>query len=269
METEYFTRFPNRYIQGDICSKFGISRKFYITYILIDRYRSYENYSWITIREVLEFYGYKTTKHKPKAFKEILDVLEYMINNKMIKVKQDLDTVGYDTGIKITIIPENFDYPDHFCKITSSQLNTIMMNDSSINNENLLMALLYILSYIGNRPRNPDNSEKMNHPENQPEAFWRSIDGMAKELSVAKNTILKCMDWLTQPVGNSKPLLVKRELGFVQVNPDEPPKTIPNIYVLNKKGYEQEIEWAIHKMMEIYNIKNLSEVNTNDREQII
>ena len=74
------------------------------------------------------------------------------------------------------------------------------------------------------------------------------------------------MDWLTQPVGNSKPLLVKRELGFVQVNPDEPPKTVPNIYVLNKEGYEQEIEWAIHKMMEIYNIKILSEVNTNDRE---
>lgn len=85
---EYFTKFPNDYIQGDIRSKYGVSRKFYITYILIDRYRCYEDYSWITIRKVMEFYGYKTTKHKPKVFHEILDVLEYMINNHMIEIKQ-------------------------------------------------------------------------------------------------------------------------------------------------------------------------------------
>ena len=64
-KTEYFTRFPNEYIQGNIKTKFGVSRKFYIMYILIDKYRSYEDYSWITIRKVLNFYGYKTHKRKP------------------------------------------------------------------------------------------------------------------------------------------------------------------------------------------------------------
>ena len=147
-KSEYFTRFPNNYIQGNIKTKFGISRKFYITYILIDRYRSYEDYSWITIRKVLEFYGYKTAKNKPKAFHEILDVLEYMINNNMIQVKQDLDSVGYDTGIEIKIIPENFDATDKFSKITSSQLDFIMMSESSINKENILM--LTILSSLLN-----------------------------------------------------------------------------------------------------------------------
>ena len=114
---EYFTRFPNKYIQGNIQKQFGVSRKFYITYILIDRYRSIEDFSWITIRKVLNFYGYKTTKHKPKAFREILDVLEYMVNNKMIEVQQDLDSIGYDTGIEIKIIAENFDHPKKFTKI--------------------------------------------------------------------------------------------------------------------------------------------------------
>ena len=90
-KTEYFTRFPNAYIQGNIKTKYGVSRKFYITYILIDKYRSYEDYSWITLRKVLDFYGYKTHKRRPKAVQEILDVLEYMINNKMIEVKQDLE----------------------------------------------------------------------------------------------------------------------------------------------------------------------------------
>ena len=141
-KTEYFTRFPNNYIQGNIKTKYGVSRKFYITYILIDKYRSYEDYSWI--RKVLNFYGYKTHKRRPKAVQEILDVLEYMINNKMIEVQQDLDTLGYDTGIEIKIIPENFDAVDKFSKITSSQLDFIMMNESSINKENILMKKLCI-----------------------------------------------------------------------------------------------------------------------------
>ena len=88
-QKEYFTRFPNDYIQGNIKTKFGISRKFYITYILIDKYRSYENYSWITIRKVLDFYGYKTHRNIFFAFQEILDVLEYKINNNKIEVQQE------------------------------------------------------------------------------------------------------------------------------------------------------------------------------------
>ena len=77
----------------------------------------------------------------------------------MIEVQQDLDTLGYDTGIEIKIIPENFDAVDKFSKITSSQLDFIMMNESSINKENILMAFLYINSYIFIRPKNKDNEE--------------------------------------------------------------------------------------------------------------
>ena len=257
---EYFTRFPNEYIQEIIKTKFGVSRKFYITYILIDKYRSYEDYSWITVRKILEFYGYKTTSRKPKAFKEVLDVLEYMINNKMIKIQCDLDSLNYDTGIEIKIIPENFDYPDHFCKLTSSQLDVIMMNDSVINRECLLMAFLYINSYIGNRPKKDDGSEVMFNPETKPEAFWRSIESMSKELSMSKDTITQCIDFLTTSTGDKKALLIKREVGSVQPDPRKPPQNVPNIYVLNKDGYQQEIEWALHKMLEVYGVDSFDKI---------
>lgn len=250
-KTEYFTRFPNKYIQGNIKTQFGVSRKFYITYILIDKYRSYEDYSWITIRKVLEFYGYKTTKHKPKAFYEILDVLEYMINNKMIEVKQDLDSLSYDTGIEIKIIAENFDYPDKFGKLTSTQFDAIMMADSSLNRESILMAFLYINSYIGCRKKNKDGSEIDNAKDN-PEAFWRSIESMAKELAMSKDTINQCINYLTAASDNSPALLIKREVGSIQPDKTKPPKNIPNIYVLNKEGYEQEIKWALGKVVEVY-----------------
>lgn len=258
--TEYFTRFPNDYIQGNIKTKFGVSRKFYIIYILIDKYRSYENYSWVTIRKILDFYGYKTHRNKPKAFKEILDVFEYMINNKMIEIQQDLDSIGYDTGIEIKIIPKNFDYPDRFCKLTTSQFNVIMTHESTINRECVLMAFLYINSYIGTRPKKEDGTEAMFNPEIKPEAFWRSIESMAKELSMSKDTITQCIDFLTVSTSNKKALLIKREVGSVQPDPRKPPQNVPNIYVLNKNGYQQEIEWALCKMLEVYGVKRFDKI---------
>lgn len=263
-KTDYFTRFPNNYIQGNIKTKFGVSRKFYITYILIDKYRSYEDYSWLTIRKVLEFYGYKTTKHKPKAFHEILDVLEYMINNNMIQVKQDLDSVGYDTGIEIKIIPENFDATDKFSKITSSQLDFIMMSESSINKENILMAFLYINSYIFIRPKNKNNEETISEPKSKPEAFFRSMESMSKELAISKDTLNQCIQCLTSSTENKQPLLIKKEVGSIQPDPKKPPQNVPNIYVLNKEGYEQEIEWAISKMLEIYDVDSFGELTGKD-----
>lgn len=250
---EYFTRFPNKYIQGNIKTKFGVSRKFYITYILIDKYRSYEDYSWITIKKVLEFYGYKTTSRKPKAFKEILDVLEYMINNNMIEIKQDLDSLSYDTGIEIKIIPGNFDCPNKFTKLGSSQFNTIMMADSSLNKENILMAFLYINSYIGCRNKKEDGSEFDNAKDN-PEAFFRSIKSMSEDLAMSKDTINQCINYLTTSSETHDALFIKREVGSIQPDKNKPPRNVPNIYVLNKEGYEQEIEWALNKMLQVYQV---------------
>ena len=235
----------------DIQSKYGVSRKFYITYILIDRYRSIEDFSWITIRKILNFYGYKTTKNKPKAVREILDVLEYMVNNNMITVAQDLDSLSYDTGIEIKVIPENFDSPDKFTKITGQQFETIMTSDSSINKENLLIAFLYINSYIGCRAKNIDGSEQMVNPENQPEAFWRSIKRMSEDLSMSKKTIVECLEYLTT---GREQMLIKKEVGYIPQSLNKPPRNAPNIYVLNQSGYQKEIEWALKKMMEVYGV---------------
>lgn len=44
----------------------------------------------------------------------------------------------------------------------------------------------------------------------------------------------------------------------------KPPQNVPNIYVLNKEGYEQEIEWAIAKMLEIYNVDSFGEIKNGN-----
>lgn len=262
---EYFTKFPNQYIQSDIKKNFGISRKFYIIYILIDKYRSYEDYSWLTIRKVLNFYGYKTNKNKPKAVYEILDVLKYMIHNKMIEVVQDLDSLSYDSVIEIKIIPDNFDYYEKFGKITSSQYDAIMMSDTSLNRESILMVFLYINSYIGCRKKNVDGAEPPN-PEKYPEAFWKSMESMAKDLAMSKETIKRCIDYLTTSSDNRPALLIKKEVGSVQIANTKSPQSIPNIYVLNKEGHQQEIKWAINKLLKVYGVNKFESLKGGNKK---
>lgn len=174
-----------------------------------------------------------------------------MINNKMIEVKQDLDSLNYDTGIEIKIIKENFDSQKNFAKLTSSQFDSIMMADSSLNRENILVAFLYINSYIGCRKRNEDGSE-MKNAKDHPEAFFKSIKHMSEELSMSKDTINQCMEYLTKSTDEHDALLIKREVGSVQPDKSKPPQNVPNIYVLNKEGYEQEIKWALEKIVQLY-----------------
>ena len=174
-----------------------------------------------------------------------------MVNNKMIEIKQDLDSLSYDTGIEIKINKDVFDDSKKFAKLTSSQFDNIMMADSSLNRENILVAFLYINSYIGCRKRNEDGSEKENAKDN-PEAFFKSIKHMAKDLSMSKDTINQCVEYLTKSTNERDALLIKREVGSVQPDKSKPPKNVPNIYVLNKEGYEQEIRWAIDAIIKLY-----------------
>ena len=143
---EYFTRVPNSFIQVDIKKKYHLHRIFYLIYILIDKHRSYEDQSYIVISEIFNLCKYKQTKHKPKIFFEIIKCLLFLHESNMINITSDFDihSVGYNECIQMDIIPENFDATDKFSKITSSQLDFIMMSESSINKENILMALFSV-----------------------------------------------------------------------------------------------------------------------------
>lgn len=263
---EYFARVPNSFIQVDIKKKYHLHRIFYLIYILTDKHRSYEDQSYIVISEIFNLCKYKQTKHKPKIFFEIIKCLLFLHESNMINITSDFDihSVGYNECIQMDIIPENFDATDKFSKITSSQLDFIMMSESSINKENILMAFLYINSYIFIRPKNKNNEETISNPKSKPEAFFRSMESMAKELAISKDTLNQCIQCLTSSSENQKPLLIKREVGSIQPDPKKPPQNVPNIYVLNKEGYEQEIEWAILKMLEVYNVDSFGELTGKD-----
>lgn len=241
-----FTRLPNKYVQCDIQKAYGVSRKFYITYLTIDRYCTIENYSWITIRKILSYYGYKTVKNRPKAFYEVLDVLEFMVNNKMITIGQDLDSLFYDTGIEIEVIPSNFYSQQQWSLTYANDLDVIMVEESTVNKDVLLLSYLYINSYINTR----QTAKEMEFPEQYPQAFYKNLSSMAQDIAMSKSSIEKSLKELEK-----KGLLIKETVGSIKHH-DHPPKNVPNIYVLNKEGYQQEIKWALQKLKEIYKVEH-------------
>ena len=255
-DSNYFTRVPNMFIRCNLKKEFGISRIFLPLYILIDKNRTLEDISNITLGDILTNMGYKLLPHKPLLFYEILKCLYFLRENNYIDfdLSTDAGLLGYHTLIKIKIISENFDPVDNFSKITATQFNAILVSDSSINRENMLIVFLYINSYIGCRPRNNDGSELLDKPSDRPEAFYRSIEKMAKDLSMSKDTIGQCLNYLTAPSKEYNALLVKKEVGSIQPDKNKPPQNVPNIYVLNKENYEKEIEWAFQKMKEMYQV---------------
>lgn len=224
---EYFTKVPNRYVRGDIVRKFGISRKFYIMYILIDRYRTLENYSWLPINKIFEYYGYRTARGKEVLFGEVADILRHMIRNRMIELlgETDLNSLSRRDVIELKVNPSQFEPKSNYTVITAEQIKIISSAEISLKRKDLLLVFLYMVSH-------------MNQGDGKISAFWKSIENMSRDLGMSKTTIRTCIEFL------AKTLFVKREVSNTGSNN----RTLPNIYVLNKVGYEKQIELALRKI---------------------
>lgn len=259
---DYFTRIPNDFIRCNLKNDFGLSRIFLMVYILIDRNRTLENKSHISIGQVLSMCGYKhDTKRKPKIFYETVKSLVFLETNHFIETDIDMYGLSYKDLIEIRIIQENFDACENFTKLYGRDLDRIMSIDAKPTKESILLVFLYICSYIGCRSKKDDGSEYDNAKDN-PEAFFKSLEIMAREISMSKDTINQCIECLTSNK-KDKPLLIKKEVGSIPATKSQPPKNVPNIYVLNKNGYQQEIKWALDKMLEVYGVKNFEQKKGN------
>lgn len=254
---DYFIKFPNKYIHENISERYGLNKKFYIVYILISKNRACNNYSWISIQNVLCAMGYNADRKNAKIFREVIYALKYLVAMRMIKLLRDIDidSVRYDTAIEVKIISENFDPTNNFCKLSFYQLDFITNNQTSIKTENILMVFLYIDSYIILRPKNGDEEIMgITEQENNPEVFWRSIAQMTQVLEMSKNTIRQCLNYLITPQPDPEtgeilsPLLVKGNIKGIE-NYTCGTIKVPNVYALNQAGSSREIQCAIQKIL--------------------
>lgn len=217
-----------------------MSRKFYGVYILIGFYKTCGNHSWITIDKILHSYGYSTSDRKTSVFSDVITVLRVMVENEMIEIESNLSKVRTDTGIEIKTNNSVFDTSKNFTVVTIEQFKAILSLSNKVNKENILLVYLYVKSYIISRKTDIPN------PFDYPEAFYKSTDKIVKDLGMSKSTVNKCLQMLTS---GKPPLLIKKEMGFSHSEKDKSVKKLPNIYVLNKSGYETEIAWAKEKLL--------------------
>lgn len=224
-----FVKIPNKYIRCDIQKEYGISNVFYIVYILILKHKSiYDDYSYIILQNVFDFYGFNfgksSARNKPKLFYEIIDVLNYMVNENMIEIKQSLTKISLSTGIEIKIIPQNYYPSKNFTILTFDQLDAIYANTTQLRNGNILAVLLYILSYFDEN----NTSRKKN--------FWGSVKSMTETLSISRTTTDKCLQYLIEEHGDKPPILTKKYSGRKKVKKIEDKVTVKNetnVYTLN------------------------------------
>ena len=191
---------------------------------------------------MLHSYGYSISTRKTSVFSDAIAVLRVMVENEMIEIASDLSKVKADTGIEIKTNNLVFDTSKNFTIVTIEQFKTILSLNTKVNKENILLVYLYVKSYIISRK--PD----IPNPFDYPEAFYKSTDKIVKDLGMSKSTVNKCLQILTS---GEHPLLIKKEMGFSHSEKDKSAKKLPNIYVLNKSGYETEIAWAKEKLLNI------------------
>ena len=189
---------------------------------------------------MLHSYGYSISTRKTSVFSDAIAVLRVMVENEMIEIASDLSKVKADTGIEIKTNNLVFDTSKNFTIVTIEQFKTILSLNTKVNKENILLVYLYVKSYIISRK--PD----IPNPFDYPEAFYKSTDKIVKDLGMSKSTVNKCLQILTS---GEHPLLIKKEMGFSHSEKDKSAKKLPNIYVLNKSGYETEIAWAKEKLL--------------------
>lgn len=281
----FFSRIPNSLIRCNMQTDYKLHRIFFVVWITIDRHRTLEDLSYITIQEILTVCGYKCTQPKPKIFHEVVKCLLFLDSCKFIEIDPlDLYDISYTKNITLKIIAPNFDQPNNFTRIYNTEIDSILLfnnfrlddmdtnkNKIGIRRENILLVYLYIKSYIGSRSKQtlpyklkekdfPILQAQMKNINNEdsykdsPLAFWKPIQTISTELGMSKKTLDECLDYLTQDSKNHTALLVKHKTGYIPRSDKQPPKQAPNIYVLNQKGYQNEIKWAVNKMMQIYNI---------------
>ena len=241
---DFFAKIPNCFIKVNLQAKHNLHRVFLVLYAEIIRHRTIENVSRISIGSILNQCDYKWTKNRPKVFYEIIKGLCFLRENNYIDFDIEPYLISPDMLLELRIITQNFDVYGNFTKLYYNDLEKIFNAQIKPTKESILTVYLYICSYIGCRPRNPDGTETLPNPQDFPEAFFRSIKHMSKDLGMSKDTIYKCLDFLVKSKNNRDGLLIKREINNVSFEDGQ----APNIYVLNQNGYEQEIQWAIQKV---------------------
>lgn len=210
---------------------------FYITYLTISRNATLEHKSYITLRQIFDFYNQTPRSTKPKLFYDVLSSLSSMAEDKMISFNLDFNGISYDTYIPIKINRHKF-YSQQYKMVFLHHLDYIQALPNTYKKDNLIKVYLYLVGSIFSRGTKFNNPTSAPDYIYKPEACWRSIGTISKTVSLASKTIIKCLDVLAAEDDNAP---------FRRYTHDNS-RSMPFVYALNAGGYENELAGGYKKL---------------------
>jgi len=243
---EVFTRVPNSFIRGH--SK-DIKKRTILVYIYLDTYRNLNNIVNFSLYHLIRSCGYVSNEKTISINNDFKSILEFLYDNQMIEFLTSFVDIKGNSLSQIKLL-DNFDCVDNFTKITLNETDTLMSKSQNIDKTILFSIYLYMKSFMINRPLTSDGEEYKNAYE-RPSSFFGTYNSLINSLGYSKSTIKKCFQEF-ENIG----LLKKYETGsyFVTFNGVSKKINAPNIYVLNNDKSDQEIEWTLDKLKQLYNV---------------
>lgn len=201
----------------------------------------------LTLSDIYRLCSLVPTK-KDNVYDDIIKIFKFLSidNNYFTFINTDWSKITFNTKIRWMINKEKYESIDeNYTQLKYCEYDKICSMDLSksrkIKNDDVLNVFLNIKSYIFPRRYKEEI-------ESYPEYCFRSVENIIQDLNIGRDKVEKCIELLTEKDG----LLVKYN---VNANSDFKNNgtyigKIPNIYVLNKQGYEQEIKYAVKQVKE-------------------
>lgn len=248
---KYYVKIPNDLIRSNLFYEYGINMIFFIVYLKLSINKTIDDRSSLIVSDVLTDCGYNVDQHKTGIYWDVLKSLAFLHVSNMIEFNDGFDlrdaTMNKPIYVRLTSL---FCTGNLYTQFYLDDYYKIIKNNVEFNVESIISVYLYVLSFTVNRRSDMPEEEF----ENSPSAFFGSIKTISEEIGLSMTTVLKIMHFLSDPdcFEDGVPLLIKREIGSYVPEGDKVPKNIPNVYVRNIPGWEDEIKLAVKYVKKMY-----------------
>ena len=248
---DYFVRVPIDLIRTNLKKENGVGNIFYVVYYKLSLNETIDHRSYLVISDVLTDCGYRLDRNRTGIYWEVLRSLALLHVSGMITFDDGFDlskaTMNKMIHVNLTSI---FCSGNLYVQLFEKDYEKIIKNNEKFMTENVLVIFLYASSYMINRRKDMPKEEY----DNSPSAFFGSVDSMCEVLGFSSTTVLNVLHFLSddEAFDDGEALFVKCEVGSIYDERDDLPKNLPNIYVKNAPGSDEEIQLAFNYLKKLY-----------------
>ena len=224
-----FMKIPNDLI--DQVSDRKIAATQYILNVLVDIYRnmSYNGRSYVHQRTIRDSFGIAKSGDY-RIMDDTIQALSALHKKGYIDFVDKLDGYRYNKFIRVQATENLLDCKD-YTRLEYYELDTLMESDYNVKRENIVRVFLYL-------KRNFYHRDPFDTDSKVPNACIKCQKDIVWDTGLCRQTVIKCVNCLSGMNGDYPLIIVAKSRRIGKSIREQ------NIYVLNRPGYEHEIELA-------------------------